>query len=101
MRVTSATGEAWAMPCASDIAAIEARGRVRDALTELHAYVHALYAELQRVEHRVATLPGSRGQTNEGDELRRRRTVLAAQLELLDRMILALRAAADPTGQLL
>lgn len=88
------------MPSASDIATTEARPRVRDALTELHAYVLVLDGELGRVEHRVATLPRSGAEAIEVDDLRRRRTELAAQLELLARMIVALRAAADPAGQL-
>ncbi|MGZ6647575.1 MAG: hypothetical protein ACXVHB_08750 [Solirubrobacteraceae bacterium] len=88
------------MPWTSNTVTNEARARVRDALTELHVYVHVLDAELQRVEHRVATLSRSDAQTGEIDELRWRRGVLAAQLELLGRMIVALRAAADPAGRL-
>lgn len=89
------------MSSGSDIAATEAQARVRDALTELHAYVLLLDGELQRVERRVATLSGPCGQTVEFDELRRRRTVIAAQLSLLGRTIVALRAAADPADRLL
>lgn len=89
------------MPCASDRAATEVPTRVRDALTELHAYVLILDGELQRVERHVATLAGASERTSELEELRRRRTVLAAQLDLLSRTIVALRAAADPAGRLL
>ncbi|MGZ4184061.1 MAG: hypothetical protein ACXVVQ_02605 [Solirubrobacteraceae bacterium] len=63
-------------------------------------YVHILDAELQRVEDRVVMLSGLDEQPAELDELRFRRGVLAAQLELLGRMIVALRAVADPAGQL-
>ena len=88
------------MSCTFDMATKETQARIPDALTELHMYVHILAAELQRVEDRIVTLSGRDEQTGELDELRCRRGVLAAQLDLLDRMIVGLRALADPSGQL-
>ena len=58
-----------------------------------------LDAELERTETRLAE-PGPAGpQADELSALRRRRAEVAAQLELLSRVIIALRATADPTGE--
>lgn len=89
------------MPWAANPETTEAPAPVRDALTELHAYALVLDGELQRVEHHVAALHRSDDRADELDELLRRRAVLAAQLELLGRMIVALRASVDPAGRLL
>jgi hypothetical protein len=73
--------------------------RVRDALTELHAYVLILDGELERTEARLAELGPAGVQTSELRALQQRRTDIAAQLELLSRVIVALRGTADPTGE--
>jgi hypothetical protein len=87
------------VPPPADISAIDGWDRVRDALTELHAYVLILDGELERTEARLVELRSFGSRTAELRALRRRRSDIAAQLELLGRVIIALRAAADPTGE--
>jgi hypothetical protein len=93
------------MTSVSDIWASGRGARIRDALTELHAYALVLDAELHRTEDRLAEfdLAGGRsyGPRNERSKLRRRRTELAAQLDLLDWTISTLRSATDPEGRYL
>ena len=99
MRTERRVGEANAVPPTTDRSAIDGWDRVCDALTELHAYVLILDAELERTEARLAELGPADPQAGELRRLRMRRTELAAQLELLSRVIIALRAAADPSGE--
>lgn len=89
------------MQPAGHIAGIDDRAGVRDALTELHAYRLILDGELERLETRVAELARSGEQVDDGGELARRCTEIRAQLELLSRMITALRTVRDPAGQYL
>lgn len=89
------------MPLVSKTATTDVPATVRDALTELHAYALILEGERQRVERHLARLGGSSEQAGELDGLLRRRAEVAAQLDLLGSMILALRQAADPAGRLL
>lgn len=83
------------------IAGIDGRAGVRDALTELHAYRLVLDGELERLETRIAGLDRSGEKSDDVGELARRCTEIRAQLELLSRMITALRAGRDPAGQYL
>ena len=99
MRPQRKIGEADVMPPAADRSAIDGWNRVCDALTELHAYVLILQGELERTEARLAELGPVGPQAGELHVLRKRRTEIAAQLELLSRVIIALRAAADPSGE--
>jgi hypothetical protein len=74
---------------------------MRDALTELHAYVLVLDGERQRIEDQLAELHCRRAPVHKLRTLRRRRGEIAAQLALLDRTIRALRMTADPTARYL
>jgi hypothetical protein len=85
----------------SDIWASGRGTRIRDALTELHAYALVLDAELHRTEDRLAKLDHDGCQSSELNDLRRRRTELAGQLDLLDWTISAVRSATDPAGRYL
>lgn len=58
-----------------------------------------LDVELERTETRLAELDSTESQAGELRALRQRRTEIAAQLEVLSRVIISLRAAADPTGE--
>jgi hypothetical protein len=89
------------MRSASKIWADGGRARIRDALTELHAYVLVVDAELTKTESRLVELDRSGEQTHELPELRRRRTELTQQLDLLDKTISELRSATDPAGRYL
>jgi hypothetical protein len=82
----------------ADISPGAGRDRIRDALTELYAYTLVLDGELQRTETLVGDLNRPR---SDAEALRRRRSDIAVQLELLRRTILALRTAADPAGRYL
>jgi hypothetical protein len=70
--------------------------RTRDALTELHVYALVLDGERELIENRITELERSGGQAV---KLRRRHTDITAQLELLRRTIIGLRAVADPSGR--
>jgi len=72
--------------------------RICDALTELHTYALVLGGELERVDQQIERFGR---QTHEASELRRRRDEIGEQLELLNRTVVALRAAADPAGRYL
>jgi hypothetical protein len=89
------------MGSVSDIWANGRGARIRDALTELHAYTLVLDAELRRTEDRLAELDRLGERACELSKLRGRRGELAAQLDLLDWTIGALRAATDPAGRYL
>ena len=89
------------MPFASDTWSTDRGARVRDTLTELHAYTLVLDGELQRTDRRIAWLDRADDHSRECCELRRRRAEIATQLELLSSTIIALRAAADPSGRYL
>jgi hypothetical protein len=89
------------MRSASEIWAGDGQARIRDALTELHTYALVLDAELQKTESRLVELDRSGEHTRELPELRRRRTELIEQLDLLDRTISELRSAMDPAGRYL
>ncbi len=99
MRAQGKVGEADVVPPTADRSAIDGWDRVCDALTELHAYVLILDGELLRTEARLAELSPTGAQAGELRTLRRRHTEIAAQLELLSRVIIALRATADPSGE--
>jgi hypothetical protein len=75
--------------------------RMRDALTELHAYALVLDSERQRTVERIDELTCAGEDTGELAELRRRRSEITAQLRLLHATITALRERADPTGSYL
>ena len=77
----------------------EQQARTRDALTELHVYALVLDGERELIENRIAELKRVRSRAHELSELRRRRTEIGAQLDLLRQTIDALRAAVDPSGQ--
>jgi cell division protein FtsB len=89
------------MLTAPDIWSTDQGARVRDALTELHAYTLVLDGELQRTDQRVAELDRADDHSHEYQQLSRRRAEIAAQLELLSSTIRALRAQADPAGRYL
>jgi len=89
------------MLTAPDIWSTDQGARVRDALTELHAYTLVLDGELQRTDQRVSELDRTDDHSHEYQDLFRRRAEIAAQLELLSCMIKALRAEADPAGRYL
>jgi hypothetical protein len=99
MRAQRKIDEADVMPPTADRSAIDGWNRVCDALTELHAYVMILHGDLERTEARLAELGPAGPPAGELPVLRRRRTEIAAQLELLSRVIIALRATADPSGK--
>jgi hypothetical protein len=82
----------------ADKSTIDGWDHVRDALTELHAYVLILNGELERTEARIAELGRTGASARDLGLLRARRTEIAAQLELLSRVIIALRAVVDPGG---
>jgi hypothetical protein len=86
---------------ASDIWASGRGTRIRDALTELHAYALTLDAELRRTQDRLEELGPAGDPSAELSSLRGRQAELTAQLDLLDRTIRALRAATDPAGRYL
>ncbi|HJS97148.1 MAG TPA: hypothetical protein VJ741_22965 [Solirubrobacteraceae bacterium] len=67
----------------------------------MHAYRLVLDGELERLETRIAGLDRSGEKSDDVGELARRCTEIRAQLELLSRMITALRAGRDPAGQYL
>ncbi len=92
-------GEAGGVSPTADKSAIDGWDRVRDALTELHTYVLILDVELERTETRLAELDSTKSPAGELRALRQRRSEIAAQLEVLSRVIISLRAAADPTGE--
>jgi hypothetical protein len=92
-------GQADGVSPTANTPAIDGWDRVRDALTELHAYVLILDGELERTETQLTHLGPAEPQAGELWALRRRRTDIAVQLELLSRVIVALRAATDPTGR--
>ena len=92
-------GEAIVVPPTAHRLAIDGWDRVCDALTELHVYVLVLDAEMERTEARLVELGPAGPQAGELRVLRVRRGELAAQLELLSRVIIAVRAAADPSGE--
>jgi hypothetical protein len=77
------------------------------ALTDLHAYVLALVAERDGLERRLRELhapSATAPQLDAGSELvdlRRRRSEIAAQLDVVRRTIAALCAHADPGGRYL
>ncbi len=75
--------------------------RIRDAVTELHAYALVLDAERHRTENDLAELGRSGAQSHKLRELRRRRADIAAQPDLLETTIRALRTAADPAERYL
>jgi hypothetical protein len=89
------------MRSAFEIWANGGQARIRDALTELHAYALVLDAELQKTEGRLAELDRGGEQTRELPELRRRRAELTEQLDLLGKTIGELRSATDPAGRYL
>lgn len=89
------------MQPACHIARTDGRAGVRDALTELHAYRLILDGELERRETRIAELARSSKKADDVGELARRCTEIRAELELLSRMITALRTVRDPAGQYL
>jgi hypothetical protein len=89
------------MQPADHIAETDGRAGVQDALTELHAYRLILDGELERLETRIAELARSDEKPDEVGGLAQRCTEIRAELELLSRMITALRTARDPAGQYL
>lgn len=89
------------MQPASHNAGTNGRAGVRDALTELHAYRLVLDGELERLETRIAELARSGEKPDDVGELARRCTEIRAELDLLSRMITALRTGQDPAGQYL
>ena len=89
------------MGSVSDIWASGRGTRIRDALTELHAYALTLDAELRRTQDRLAELDRGGAPSDELSSLRKRRAELTAQLDLLDWTISAVRSATDPAGRYL
>jgi hypothetical protein len=94
-------GEASGIPVTPETSPSEPHLRIRDALTELHAYALVLGGERERIDTRLAELDRTGRQSRNIGVLRRRRADIAAQLELLNTVIIALRAAADPGGRYL
>lgn len=89
------------MQPAQQMSSVKPRTGIRDALTELHAYALVLGGEAERLDNRLAEVDRKGRQSCVTGELQRRRADIAAQLELLDTVIVALRAAADPGGRYL
>lgn len=89
------------MLSAPDTWSTDRGARIRDALTELHAYALVLDGELERTDRRIAKLECANCHSGECRELGRRRAEITTQLELLGSTIIALRAAADPAGRYL
>jgi hypothetical protein len=75
--------------------------RMHDALTDLHAYVLVLDAEWQRLGDRVDELAQSDVPSPDRVDLERRRAEITEELDALRSTIAALRARADPAGDLL
>lgn len=75
--------------------------RMHDALTDLHAYVLVLDAEWQRLGERVDELAQSGLPSPDRLDFERRRAEITEELAALRSTIAALRAHADPAGDLL
>jgi hypothetical protein len=73
---------------------------MHDALTDLHAYVLILDAEWQQLGERVAEPAQSSQPSLERAERARRLAEMTEELQALRATTVALRAVADPTGNL-